>query len=214
MTVPSWVEYFSLELAAHHGTTDYPLKQEAFEAAFRNSCDAAGWPLSEPGPMTQRFVDLSVTPDDGRQRNLSLKSTSAKNLSERTIHISKLTEAAWIQDLRSASDRRDRMVGLIDEYCDAVDSIVMLRHWRRPTEGLEHRYQLVEIDASKFRGINDLPLDDFRADGPSLAIPVGVQPPDLKIRVDRSDAKITIASILVERCIVHGEWRLESHVDA
>ena len=50
---------------------------------------------------TNRFRDLTVTDKEGKSRKLLLKSTVAMGLSKRTVHISTLTEAAWIQDVRS-----------------------------------------------------------------------------------------------------------------
>ena len=105
---PDWIEYLGLAVSAHHGTTTEPLGQKSFEAVFRNACEALDWPTDPPGSATRRFVDMAVTPADGTMRRLSLKSTAAKNLRERTAHISKLTEAAWIQDARSARARRPR----------------------------------------------------------------------------------------------------------
>ncbi len=49
-----------------------------------------------------------------------------------SAHISKLTEAAWIQDVRSARARRQRLLELFRDYRAAVDAIVMLRAFCEP----------------------------------------------------------------------------------
>ena len=124
---PDWIEYFGLLISAHHGLAVDALKETGFENAFRDACEAVGWGVDPPASATRRFVDITVQTSDGRRRRLSLKSTAAQRLSKSTIHISKLTEAAWIQDVRSARSRRTRTLELFEEYCATVDAIVMLR---------------------------------------------------------------------------------------
>ena len=73
------------------------------------------WPVDERGSLTRRFVDVTVEAG-GEPRKLSLKSTAARRLSKTTTRISKLTEAAWIQDTRTPRARRDTMRKLFAEY--------------------------------------------------------------------------------------------------
>ncbi|MCY4086438.1 MAG: hypothetical protein OXG37_06025 [Actinomycetia bacterium] len=197
---PEWMEYFSLSLSVHHSSTTEPMKEEAFETAFRNACIEAGWAINPRGSATQRFVDLEVRTGDGQLRRVSLKSTAAKRLSKTSAHISKLTEAAWVQDKRTAKGRRDGMRQLIREYQDAVDSIVMLRAFRE-----EPRYQLLEIPASIFDSARDAPLEIYRPEAPVIPCMVGGSPA-AEISIDRSDAKITIKKIQLSACVVHAEW--------
>ena len=149
---PEWVEYFGLALSVHHGTTFEPLALTAFEAVFRNACEYVHWPTDPPGSLTRRFVDVTVEAG-GETRKLSLKSTAPRKLSESTAHISKLTEAAWIQDARTPSARRDAMLTLFREYREAVDAILMLRAFRQGTDVPPRRYQLVEIPGRVFDSI-------------------------------------------------------------
>ena len=128
---PDWIEYFGLALSVHHGTTIDPLGMTGFETTFSNSCESVGWNVERVESTTHRFRDLTVTDNEGRSRRLSLKSTAAQRLSEKTVHISKLTEAAWIQDVRSSRQRRSRTLELFQEYRKAVDAIVMLRAFRQ-----------------------------------------------------------------------------------
>ena len=69
-------------------------------------------------------------------------------------------------------------------------------------------YELVEIPASLFAQILDVDKAHFTADGPTIGIPIGKSPCDFTLKIDRSDAKITLANINKELCIVHGTWQL------
>ena len=202
----TWLEHFGLALSVHHGATKDPLRLESFETVFRGACKTAGWKVEPQGSPTRRFVDL-VVDDRGGPRSLSLKSTAARNLSERSVHISKLTEAAWIQDVRTPSTRRARLLQLFEAYCAAVDAIVMLRAFRKPS-AVPHRYQLLEIPVSIFASLQRLPLAPFRSDAPVLDCYRGSKVV-AKVAVDRSDAKITIRRISLEACVVHAEWCCE-----
>lgn len=204
---PEWIEYFGLAISAHHGTTTEPLGLTSFEIVFRNACEAVNWSLDPPGSATQRFVDVTLTPADGTTRRLSLKSTAAKNLSERTAHISKLTEAAWIQDVRSARARRRHTLKLFREYRAAVDAIVMLRAFREP-DTIPNRYQLIEIPGDLFKSLEKSPESAFAADGPVVDCAYGGMSPAAQVSIDRSDAKITVRRIQLSACTIHAEWRL------
>ena len=200
---PEWLEYFGLALSVHHGSTAEPLGLTAFETVFRNACRAANWAIDDQGSATQRFVDLTVATGRERKRRLSLKSTAAKNLPQTTAHISKLTEAAWIQDARTPRDRRDRVRTLFREYRNAVDAIMMLRAFRK--EGVPHRYQLLEIPTRPFAPVQEAPLAVFQSDAPSISCEMDGEPAAV-IAIDRSDAKITVKRIRLSVCTAHAEW--------
>ena len=205
---PDWIEHFGLMISAHHGSTVEALGLASFETAFRNTCAAVGWSVDPPGSATQRFVDLTVEAADGRVRKLSLKSTAARRLSERTAHISKLTEAAWIQDVRSARTRRQRTLELFHEYCAAVDAIAMLRAFRADRAAMPHRYQLIEIPTAIFNSLADAPLASFESDGPKIDCSYGDNAAAARISLDRSDAKVTVKAIQLSSCDIHAEWTL------
>lgn len=205
---PEWIEAFGLVISGHHGTTTEPLGTEAFEVGFRTACDTVGWQMSPAGSTTQRFVDLTVTTGDGQARKLSLKSTKAQRLSETTMHVSKLTEAAWIQDMRSASERRRRTVELFRAYRAAVDAIMMFRAFRTKQAPYPIRYQLVEMPSEVFASIEEAPLTAFAADGPTIDCPYRGHPQAARVSLDRSDAKITVKHIQLSLCTVHAEWDL------
>ena len=153
-------------LSVHHGTTTDPLARKGFEAVFRNACEAVDWMLGEPGSETQQFLDLTLRRGDLPEQKLSLKSTAARKLSGKTAHISKLTEAAWVQDMRTARERRARTLELFRAYTEAVDSI--LRAFRKGQE-TPSRYQLLEIPSAIFHALQDAPVAAFSADGPTCA---------------------------------------------
>ena len=141
----------------------------------------------------------------GKRRQLSLKSTAAKNLSKSALHISKLTEAAWIQDARTARDRRDRTIELFRQYRRAVSQIVMLRAFREDIDKVPHKYQLVEVPVSIFDSIQKAPLKVFERDAPVIECTVGDRVAAV-VAIDRSDAKITVRRVQLSACIVHAEW--------
>ena len=202
---PDWIEYFGLALSVHHGATTEPLGLSSFETVFRNACEHLGWPIDPPGSRTRRFVDMVVRPKSGNRRRLSLKSTAAKSLSRTTLHISKLTEAAWIQDARTARDRRDRTLELFRQYQRAVKQIVMLRAFREDIGKIPHKYQLVEIPVRIFDSIQEVPLRAFERDAPVLECTVGDRVAAV-VAIDRSDAKITVRRVQLSACTVHVEW--------
>lgn len=202
---PDWIEYFGLALSVHHGATTEPLGLSSFETVFRNACEHVQWPVDPPGSMTQRFVDLSVRPRSRRRRRLSLKSTAAKSMSRMSLHISKLTEAAWIQDVRTARVRREHTLRLFREYKRAVGQIVMLRAFREGSDEIPSQYQLVEVPVRIFDSLHEAPLSAFERDAPAIDCHVGDQTVAV-VALDRSDAKITVRRVQLSACIVHAEW--------
>ncbi len=202
-----WIEYFGLALSVHHGTTTQPLEQKGFETVFRNACESVGWAVESPVSETRRFLDLHVKRDGFSELKLSLKSTAAQRLSRTSVHISKLTEAAWIQDMRTAKQRRKRTLTLFREYMNAADSIMMLRAFRKE-QGIPSEYQLVEIPSEMFQSLQNAPMASFNADGPTIDCSYGGYDVAARVSLDRSDAKITIKQIQLAACTVHVEWEI------
>ena len=97
-----------------------------------------------------------------------MKSTAARNLSKKTVHISKLTEAACIQDTRTPAARRHATIDSFATYRSDVDAILMIRAFRETTDRVPNLYQLVEIPVSLFDSIQQAPLSVFRADAPLI----------------------------------------------
>ncbi len=207
-SVGAWIEYFGLALSVHHSATTEPLGLTAFESVFRNACQHVGWAVDPLGSPTRRFVDLIVQPASGPKRRLSLKSTAAARLSETSAHISKLTEAAWIQDERTATGRRNRTLELFREYQAAVTAIIILRAFRAGPATTPNRYQLLEIPATIFDAVQTAPLPVFERDAPLINCKAGDELAAI-VALDRSDAKITIRRIQLSVCTVHAEWRRE-----
>lgn len=206
---PDWIEYFGLALSVHHGTTIEALGLTSFETAFANACQSVQWKVESAGSTTHRFSDLVVTGTRDKARRLSLKSTAAQRLSEKTVHISKLTEAAWIQDVRSARDRRRRTLDLFREYRKAVDAIVMLRAFKQPNK-VPERYQLIEIPSGIFQSLENSSVSDFDSDGPRIYCSFRGHERAAQVSLDRSDAKVTVSKIALSVCSVHAEWQLSS----
>lgn len=194
---PEFESEFRSKLLTHHHFLGSPLFQESFDSAFLSACTKAGFATSR-APAGQRFWDIMI---DGRR--ISLKSTKAKDLRPEKLYISKLTEAAWIQDCRTPSKRQDQTFKLFREYKSQVDSILQLRYFLT-----KNKYELMEIPVTLFDSVFDVDKAHFASDGPTINIPIGKDPPDFTLRIDRSDAKITIANINRDLCITHGIWQL------
>jgi hypothetical protein len=190
-------EAFRSKLLTHHCFIGSPLFQESFDSAFISSCRDAGIEIEE-APSGQRFWDVVVA-----GRHVSLKSSKARSLKAHSLHISKLTEAAWIQDCRTAARRRQETLALFENYTAQVDSIVQLRYFAKT-----RFYEMVEVPVALFQQIKMVGREYFVSDGPTINIPVGANPPDFTLKLDRSDAKITVANINKDRCLIHGTWRL------
>lgn len=189
---------FQASLLINHYFLGAPLSTSSFDAAFIRAARAAGHAVS-PAPDGFRFWDVEIG-----GRKISLKSTAAANLRVGTLHISKLCEAAWIQDMRGAAQREDATKRLFSDYTSAVDSIIQLRLFKDRAF-----YELVEIPSALLAQVADVPRAEFAPDGPSIGIPVGKNPPDFTLKLDRSDAKVTLANINKSVCRVLATWQLD-----
>lgn len=200
----AWADAFLARLRAHHALSVAPLSREQFETAFEASCEAAGWKVTRTSSAVHRFYDTTIERSGVKRRNISLKATSARDIRPGWVHISKLTEAAWIQDARVKTVRRNRIVGLFKEFREACYAIVILRCFRRSESML---YELVEIPSSLFETVDNLEVAAAQAD--TIGVPPGSAAPHLKIRIDRSDSKITLTGIQISACTVHGRWEMK-----
>lgn len=200
-----WFDAFTARLRAHNALSLDPLSTTQFEAAFNSACMAESWPTSPAASATHRFFDTTVIGPDLVERRISLKASSARDMKRDSIHISKLTEAAWIQDARTQAGRRASLVSLFKSYRESTTSIVILRAFRSPGGG-DVLYELVEIPTLLFEAVDGLTL--VEAQLATIPVPSGRTPPDFKIRIDRSDSKITLTDIRLAVCQVHGRWRL------
>lgn len=199
----AWTDGFLARLRGHYGLSIEPLSTTQFEAAFNAACVTAGWKVEPATSATQRFYDTIVTADGSQPRTLSLKASSARDMRAAKVHISKLTEAAWIQDARRLIDRRDRIVELFAEYQQTTSSIVMLRGFRG-RDGFEVLYELLEIPTTIFSPVAGLTVQ--QAQPGTIKVPGGAVVSDFSIRIDRSDSKITLTGIRLDLCVIHGRW--------
>lgn len=202
LVTTKWLEEFRSRLQAHHSINIEPLTKTTFEDAFAASCTADKRRVTKSTSATNRFWDIKVDAE-----SISLKTTAAQNLSPKYAKISKLTEAAWIQDQRSPVTRRLKTIELVHEFRSNVDSIIMLRAFRY-TSGAPRRYELLEVPGRLFDSIAQAPKEAFAADGPRVDLPYGSAEPDMVLKIDRSDAKVTLDRIRIASCIVHAVWEL------
>lgn len=189
---------FQATMLINHYFLGAPLSTTSFDAAFIRAARAAGYTVT-PAPDGYRFWDVEI---EGRK--ISLKTTAAANLKVGTLHISKLCEAAWIQDMRGAAQREEATKALFAEYTGIVDSIIQLRLFKRKA-----LYELVEMPVALLTQVADVPRSEFAPDGPSIGIPVGKVPADFTLKLDRSDAKITLTNINKSVCNVMATWQLD-----
>lgn len=202
LAVPAWADAFVARLKAHHALNVEPLATLSFEAAFNAACEAAGWSVVPAPSATHRFFDTTIAMPEGEAITLSLKTTAPKKLKPLELSISKLTEAAWIQDARRQADRHEMLLEVFRKFREQTTSIIQLRCFR----GEPLRYELVEIPSSIFNSVDLLTVADAQAS--TVRIPPGVTPAHLRIVLDRSDAKITLVGIRIEHCLVHGRWEV------
>lgn len=193
----AFVDEFQSRLLSQHVFLGTPLFQESFDQAFIASTKCAGFELAEAA-SGQRFWDVKIG-----KKNISLKSSKAKSLRIDKLYISKLTEAAWIQDCRSAKQRRDHTFELFKSYCKGVSEIIQLRYFQKT-----QTYEIVGVPVNVLKKILELPVSAFNADGPTINIPIGQEIPDFTLKLDRSDAKVTLANISKTVCRVHASWIL------
>lgn len=191
-------EEFTSRLLSQHVFLGNPLMESSFETAFQNAAQLAGLDV-RPALPGQRFWDLEINGS-----YFSLKTSRAKGMRLDSLHVSKLTEAAWIQDCRTAQARREHTLNLFKKYTEQVESIFQFRYF--PSRNL---YELVEIPCHLFKQVLKLPKNQFSSEGPSINIPVGADPPDFILKLDRSDAKITLANIQKIKCLVHATWIIQ-----
>lgn len=209
-TEPSWLTEgwcaaFSARLRAHHALSIEPLSRTQFEAAFNSACVSESWPTTPALSATHRFFDTTVVGPDEVERRISLKASSAQGMRRDSVHISKLTEAAWIQDERTQVGRRKRLLNLFKEYREATTSIIILRAFA-DEDADDVLYELVEIPTTLFETVERLSVAEAQA--ATIPVPPNQDPPNFKIRVDRSDSKITLTSVRLAVCDVHGRWRI------
>ncbi|MFM5949346.1 MAG: hypothetical protein ACKOPM_08965 [Novosphingobium sp.] len=193
-----FAQEFRAAIAIHHYYLRATLGTNFFEAAFKKAAIAAGHDLRS-APEGGRFWDIEL---DGKK--VSLKSSAAASMRVGKLHISKLCEAAWIQDVRGAAARESATKSLFAEYVSVVDSIIQLRYFRSA-----QTYEMVQIPSKLLSQVAAVPRSEFAPDGPTIGIPVGQEIPDFTLKLDRSDAKVTLANINKDACRVLGSWRLQ-----
>lgn len=196
---PEFVAEFRSRLQIHHATQDSPLDRLGFENAFLAASRAAGLEAVEAPSRTTRFYDVTIAGE-----RFALKTEGAKDMKADRLHISKLSEAAWIQDMRSARLRYEKAMEFVDAFLAVVDRMFVLRYYR--ASAIPH-YELVEIPITHFERIKMTSVSDFDSDAPRIKIADG-SGDIMEFHIDRSDSKITIGKIEKSQCIVRAEWKL------
>lgn len=190
---------FRARLLAHHGTHTTGMDRLAFEAALTAAAAQEGR-RSEPAPSkTTRFWDVRIGDEQ-----VSAKTSSAKNMKRDVIEVSKLSEAAWIQDMRSARDRHAKTLALFRDFVQAVQRWLVLRIFET-SDGFT--YELVEIPMSFFGPpVQNLMAHEFDSDGPRITVSDSDGRDLFVLVLDRSDSKVTLKKIDKGNCLVHATW--------
>lgn len=193
---------FRARLQAHHGTHESGMDRLAFESALFAACQYAGFSVELAPSKTTRFWDMRI---NGEQA--SAKTTQAQRLKRDVVEISKLSEAAWIQDVRGAKSRKEHALKLFEEFSAAVQRWYLLRIFETDSEW---EYELLEIPVWMFgEPIQALSVEAFAPDGPRITVKKQTTNEELfTLVLDRSDAKISIKKLPKANCVVHGTWRL------
>lgn len=194
---------FRARLQAHHGTHTSGMDRLAFENALLAACQQGGFAVVLAPSRTTRFWDLTINGDQ-----TSVKTTQAKKLKRDEVEVSKLSEAAWIQDVRSARDRWHKTLDLFKDFSNTVKRWVVLRIFETDTSW---EYELLEIPVWIFGApVQALGVEEFAPDGPRIAVKDPLTAKHLfTLALDRSDAKITIKKLPKQNCTVHGNWKFD-----
>ena len=192
---------FRARLLAHHGTHQTGMDRLAFEAALVAASAAEGRQSVLAPSKTTRFWDLAI---DGAQ--VSAKTSGAKAMRLNVVEISKLSEAAWIQDMRSARERRAKTLQLFADFVRAVQRWFFVRIFET---GTGFTYELLEIPMWFFDApVQALGVSEFDSDGPRIQVRDELGEQLFLLALDRSDAKITLKGIDKGHCLVHGTWEV------
>jgi hypothetical protein len=199
LVTPPFRREFEARLKAHHATHSKQLDRTGLEDAFRAASRAAGRTVRGTSSATEPFIDEVV---DGE--GVALKSHAAKDVRATKAHISKLGEASWIQDVRGAQAREAAAKDQIRRFLGQATRIYQLRVL---PDRASWKYQLIEVPTHLFAPILELDRQLFAPDGPRINV-VDESGSCLTLVLDRSDAKITIANIPIQRCVIHAEWNI------
>lgn len=199
---PAFLSNFRNRLCLYHVMHVESLSKKAFEYLFLESSKAAGRKAELVSGQTNPGKDIVVDAVD-----YSLKTEAAEGISDETITISKLMEARWIRDCRTQSDFARETKLRVGEHLNKYTRILMLRAFSQPNDAI--RYNLVEIPVTLLEQISTLGPDNFgprtKSGGSKADVIVGGDK-CFCIRLDGSVEKITISSLKVSRCIIHGSW--------
>lgn len=200
---PKFAANFSNRLRVYHATNEEKFNKKAFEYAFVAAARYAGG--------TARILPNAVAPDadvevDGTR--FSLKTEAARNLSNTSIHISKLAEARWIRDCKDEEDFARETTRRIPEHLSRYERIFSLRAFDAP--GPSVRYELWEIPRGLLMRVASLTPDDFspksKAGGSAADVALEDGSRAFRVRLDGSVEKVTIANLRTDLCVLHGSW--------
>lgn len=208
---PLFHHYFSNVLLIHHATNEDKFKKKAFEFAFRGACIAKGFNAKITANQTHPGADVEV----GNQR-FSLKTEADKNISRRSIKISKLMEARWIRDIANDPAQRPEAAKRVSHHLAQYDRILVLRAFDVQTSGNRGaQYELWEIPKNVLQLITTLTSEDFTSPTANNSFTANVRVgatvnspayTAFTLRMDGSVEKVTISNLALQCCVHHVTW--------
>ncbi len=199
---PKFSEDFQNRLVLHHAINDEVLKKKTFEYAFRAACRFDGRSAELDENSVNPGADIVVD-----NVAFSLKTEASKNMSKKSLHISKLMEASWIRLCKDEEDIAQGVKSKVVPHLNQYERILMLRAFT--IGGQTFEYFLIEIPLKTLLEIKKLSASDFSKRTKKGSSRAAVQINGEKVfslGLDGSVEKITISSFGLKQCTIHGQW--------
>ena len=191
-------------LALHHGTHDERLNKKGFEFLFKFASEATGRMAILNKNTTDAAEDIRV---DGV--SFSLKTQADKAIKKSAIYIQKLMEARWIRECKTRADFARQTQAKVADHLSRYGRIMVLRGF--PASKGIISYDLVEIPKALLMRVKALRASDFSkrnsygSSGAEVSDGKGVA---FRILLDGSVEKVRIFNLRVDRCRIHGAWKI------
>lgn len=198
-------EYFTQRILLHHAITTRGMAKENFEHAF---CDALNYAQKPPIATLNQSHNFRGEDIEIDSINYSLKTEGADALkppNREKITISKYME---VNGARPCVENYTKFRVLLRKrflpHLENYKGIFMLRCFRYPESIC---YSLIEIPVSLFKLVESIDESKYRKSKNSLSVPVELEGEKIfTFCLDGSDEKITIRSLAVSKCRIHGTW--------
>ena len=199
-------EDFQNRLVLYHAMNAEALSKKTFEYALRGACRFDGRRADLDANPTHPGTDIEI---DGV--GFSLKTEAARSISRTTLTISKLMETRWIRECQNGADYLEGVRKHIITHLLKYQRILVLRAFAINEQLYE--YHLVEIPVDILRLSAGLLASDFKSrtkNGSSSADVVMDGKKAFSLSLDGSVEKVTIRSLDLRLCTLHGKWTVSA----